>query len=212
MITYWLATFGQRCQLRCTEQLPLGNKQPNVASLSRGWRWGPISWNGTLVMVPWVSSRSSRVTWPHCHFNYVLGCLLSWSILTITLTGCALVVFFHLILLLFWTLWWQEAKMIPKRLHSGGPLMSRVVIETQLHLKMLICVPLIWHLWVCLSSHCEESRNHSWPESTGVCSTFGLHPPFGTSCRSFSLAIAKVLFWRTHFLWAVLADSLLIIH
>ena len=38
----------------------------------------------------------------------------------------------------------------------------------------------------------------------------GLHPLVGTFCRNFSLAIATVLLWIIHFVWSVLADSLLI--
>lgn len=82
----------------------------------------------------------------------------------------------------FWTLWWQEATVFPKRLQSNGPLKSpraaylKVVIKTQLHLKLLPVS--IWYDICGSVDHCEESRNHSWPERLDVLHLW-LHPPVG---------------------------------
>lgn len=82
----------------------------------------------------------------------------------------------------FWTLWWQEATVFPKRLQSNGPLKSpraaylKVVIKTQLHLKLLPVS--IWYDICGSVDHCEESRSHSWPERLDVLHLW-LHPPVG---------------------------------
>lgn len=165
---------------------PLGSKLPNMlpwAGAESGTQ--PAEMGHWLWWLPWVFSRSSRMTWPHCHFNHVLGCLLFWSVLIVTLTDCAVRVFFFFSpsnCLEFWTLWWQEATVFPKRLQSNGPLKSpraaylKVVIKTQLHLKLLPVS--IWYDICGSVDHCEESRNHSWPERLDVLHLW-LHPPVG---------------------------------